>query len=100
MTEHPMDRIPVRNLRFAVAGTADERILWSHSSPEFAMFINALGVHVPYFERFLIKVMRAYRDELDDEQLYNDVQAIIGQEAHHAFNFVKWTGRMRQRYPA
>ena len=61
---------------------------------------SAFGVHVPWFERFLVKVMRAYRDEIDDEGLRADVQAIIGQEAHHAFNFRRWTQRMNAAYPA
>ena len=96
---HPMDDFPVRPLRFDVQGVEDQDLVWSKSSPEFAMFINALGVHVPYFERFLVRVMRAYRDELKDETLKRDVQRIIGQEAHHAFNFVAWNQRLAQCYP-
>ena len=63
------------------------------------MFINALGIHVPHFERFLVKTMRAYRREVKDEKLLGEVQALIGQEAHHAFNFVKWTAKMAEKYP-
>ena len=93
---HPMDDIPIRPLKFDPAATDP---VWSKSSPEFAMFINALGVDVPHFERFLVRVMRAYRDDIDDPKLLQDVQAIIGQESHHAFNFTKWTQRLSQRYP-
>lgn len=99
-TQHPMDDFPVRQLRFSFDDVANHNPVWSESSPEFAMFINALGVHVPHFERFLVKVMREYRDELDDEALKQDIQRIIGQEAHHAFNFIKWTAHMAKRYPA
>jgi hypothetical protein len=63
------------------------------------MFINALGVHVPHFERFLVKVMRHYRDELNDPQLLAEVKAIIGQESHHAFNFIGWNKAMEEHYP-
>lgn len=97
--EHPMDDIPVRQLRFKVDALSDDALVWSRSSPEFSMFINALGVHVPYFERFLVSVMRAYREEISDPALLTDVQAIIGQEAHHAFNFVKLNQRLAQKYP-
>ena len=96
---HPMDDFPVRGLRFDVSELPDEALVWSKSSPDFSMFINALGVHVPYFERFLVAVMRAYRDELDDAELKSDVQAIIGQEAHHAFNFAKLNQRLAKTYP-
>lgn len=99
MSAHPMDEIPVRNLRFDVMDLGDDELVWSRSCPEFAMFINALGVHVPYFERFLIAVMRAHRDEIEDQELRGEIQAIIGQEAHHAFNFSKLNQRLAQKYP-
>jgi predicted metal-dependent hydrolase len=92
-----MDQIPVRQLRFDFEAPPDP--VWSRSSPDFAIFINALGIHVPHFERFLVAVMRQWRDELNDDQLKADVQAIIGQESHHAFNFLKWTEAMSSRYP-
>jgi predicted metal-dependent hydrolase len=94
---HPMDEFPVRQLRFQFN---DTHPVWSRSCPEFSMFINALGVHVPHFERFLVSTMREYRDELASESLKQDVKNIIGQEAHHAFNFVKWTEHLARRYPA
>jgi predicted metal-dependent hydrolase len=94
-----MDEIPVRQLRFKFDDVEGHDPVWSRSSPDFAIFINALGLHVPHFERFLVKVMRAYRDELRDEALLKDVQAIIGQESHHAFNFLSWTKELNKRYP-
>tara|TARA_R110002072_G_scaffold64_1_gene296 strand:- start:2477 stop:3373 length:897 start_codon:yes stop_codon:yes gene_type:complete len=96
---HPMDEIPVRQLRFNFDDVTNHNPVWSRSSPEFAMFINALGVHVPHFERFLVKVMREYRDELNNPKLTEDVKNIIGQEAHHAFNFLKWNVHLGKRYP-
>ncbi len=96
---HPMDKIDVRQLRFSFDDVSEHNPLWSRSCPEFSMFINALGVHVPYFERFLVKVMREYRDGIEDEKLQEDIKNIIGQEAHHAFNFVKWNQYLGERYP-
>ncbi|MFN3239130.1 MAG: metal-dependent hydrolase [Pseudomonadales bacterium] len=99
VTPHPMDEIPVRQLRFKFDDVNNHHPVWSNSCPEFAMFINALGVHVPYFERFLVKVMREYRGEVADPKLQEDIKNIIGQEAHHAFNFVKWNEYLVARYP-
>lgn len=96
---HPMDDIPVRPLRFDFSSVDAADVLWSQSSPWFAMFINALGIDVPHFERFLVRVMREHRDELEDPALLKDVGAIIGQEAHHAFNFKRWTQRLVEKYP-
>ena len=93
-----MDEIPVHQLRFEFGAIEGRNPVWSHSNPDFAMFINALGVHVPHFERFLVRVMRAYRDGLLDRQLLDDVQAIIGQESHHASNFINWTQALAAKY--
>ena len=124
---HPMDQIPVRQMKFcftdftptepgatamAAAGAglpvaATATPVWSRTNPNFAIFINALGIHVPHFERFLVKVMRTYRDELptilpadlNQAQLRHEVQAIIGQEAHHAYNFLGWNKVLGEHYP-
>ena len=65
MFAHPMDQIPVRQLRFNFDDIKGHDPVWSQTNPNFSIFINALGLHVPHFERFLVVVMRAYRDELD-----------------------------------
>jgi len=96
---HPMDNFPVRQLRFDFDTVENHDPVWSRSNPDFAIFINALGVHVPHFERFLVKVMRQYRGALSEPKLIDDIQRIIGQEAHHAFNFVNWTNTLAKRYP-
>ena len=99
MAGHPMDAIEVRQLRFETGALEGAETVWSRSCPDFSMFINALGVHVPHFERFLVSVMREYRGGLQDERLLADVQAIIGQEAQHAFNFLNWTAVLGRKYP-
>ena len=102
MATHPMDDFPVRRLRFELDADGSEESLsplWSRSCPDFSMFINALGIHVPYFERFLVEVMRKYRGELTDPKLEKDVHGLIGQEAFHAFNFVARTKSMARHYP-
>jgi len=102
MAAHPMDEIPVRRLKFKLDEDSPEDCphpVWSRTHPDFSMFINSLGIHVPYFERFLVEVMRKYRGELTDPKLIEDVHAIMGQEAFHAFNFVGWNQAMARRYP-
>jgi len=98
MSPHPMDSIPIRKLRFDFDNIEGHDPVWSQSNPDFSIFINALGVHVPHFERFLVRTMREYRDEINHDKLINDVKAIIGQESHHAFNFERWTSEMDKRY--
>ena len=69
MSDHPMDNIADRGLRFDFDALTAGDFVWSQSCPEFSIFINALGIHVPYFEKFLVQTMRTYRDELDDTKL-------------------------------
>lgn len=99
MPKHPMDAIEVRPLRFDFDKISNSDPVWSQSCPDFSIFINALGIHVPHFEQFLVQVMRRYRPDLDDTALLQDVKSIIGQESHHAFNFIKWTEQLSDHYP-
>jgi predicted metal-dependent hydrolase len=96
---HPMDEIPVRPLQFDLNKISFNDPLWSRTKPEFSMFINALGVHVPYFERYLVKALSSAKKLIKDEALLRDVSAIIGQEGHHAKNFISVNRWLSKRYP-
>lgn len=97
--EHPMDNIPVRPLDFEAHKLDTDAVMWSQSCPEFAIFLNAFSVHVPYFERYLIRSMSVAKKHVKDERLLKDMSAIIGQEAHHAKNFIEFNRKMAARYP-
>ena len=99
ISAHPMDHIVVRPLQFEVASLPVDDVVWSRTCPEFSVFINALGLHVPHFERYLIRAMRKAKEQITDPQLLKDVSAIIGQEAHHAKNFLQFNEAMARRYP-
>ena len=55
-----MDSIKVRQLRFDFEQLDRSDPVWSRSCPDFSIFINAMGIHVPHFEHFLVYVMRQY----------------------------------------
>lgn len=96
--EHPMDDIPVRPLDFESKNLETDAVLWSQSCPEASIFLNAFSVHVPYFERYLIRAMTVSKKHVKDEALLKDISAIIGQEAHHAKNFIEFNRIMARRY--
>lgn len=98
VSEHPMDNFPVRALEFDFDNIRFGDPVWSRSSADFSIFINALGVHVPYFERYLVKAMSMAKKKINDPDLLRDVGAIIGQEAHHAKNFIAFNKWMTKRY--
>lgn len=98
-SEHPMDAFPVRPLQFDFDSLQPSDVVWSKTCPEFAVFFNALALHVPYFERYLIRTMSAARPQVHDERLKRDMVSISGQEAFHAQNFVRINQLLAKRYP-
>lgn len=98
-TPHPMDNIVVRPLRFNYDNIEAHNPVWSRTDPLFSIYINALGVHIPYFERYLMAAFRKVRPEIKDPKLLKEVSAIIGQEAHHAKNFVDYNKFLMEHYP-
>ena len=96
---HPMDDFPVRALDFDVSHVAPEDCAWSKSSPYFSVFINALGLHVPYFERYLIHTINTVKHNVADNKLRRDMVALAGQEGHHSRNFIAFNALMAKRYP-
>lgn len=99
LSSHPMDAFPVRPLRFAIETDGDRQVVWSRTCPEFSVFLNALAMHVPHFERYLVRTMRRALEQVDDEALRRDMRAIIGQEANHALNLHRFNEALVHRYP-
>ncbi|MDB5988569.1 MAG: metal-dependent hydrolase [Nevskia sp.] len=99
LAQHPMDNFPVRPLQFDLSSVGKRDLVWSRTCPEFAVFMNALGLHVPHFERYLIHALRQAKEQVQNPQLRRDIAAIIGQEAHHAKNFLQVNQALATRYP-
>lgn len=98
-SEHPMDDFPVRPLTFEMHKIGDKNLVWSRTCPEFSVFLNALGLHIPHFERYLIHALRRAKEQVNDDKLRRDISAIIGQEAHHAKNFLLLNHALAGKYP-
>jgi len=96
---NPMDNIHVRPLRFDFSHIQAQDPVWSRTHPLFSIYINALGVHIPYFERYLMMAFRSVREEIQDPHLKKDTTSIIGQEAHHGRNFIEFNKFLAKRYP-
>lgn len=94
-----MDNIQVRPLSFDVDNVQGKDPVWSRTHPLFSIYINALAIHVPYFERYLVKGLRAAQSKVQNERLEQDISRIIGQEAHHAKNFIAINRFLARRYP-
>lgn len=100
LAKHPMDDFPVRPLRFPLGPDQHVEVVWSRTKPEFSVFLNALAMHVPHFERYLVATLRIAREQITtDERLRLHVTRIIGQEANHARNLLAFNDALRNRYP-
>lgn len=51
--------------------------------PIFTNFLNTFSTVLPIGERFFIRSVRHYRDQIDDPELKKAITAFIGQEAMH-----------------
>jgi len=97
-SNHPMDNIPVRPLKFDFKASSTDAI-WSQSSTLFSIFANAFTLHVPYFERYLVRAMGKSKSKISNKELVKTVEALIGQEAHHANAFIGFNEVLKRRYP-
>jgi len=94
----PMAHIEVRRLDFDFSDLAPSQVLWSRTSPIFSVFANALNLHVPFFEKYLIVAMAQAKEKISSPKLREEVNAIIGQEAQHANAFLGFNQLLKRRY--
>ena len=99
LDNHPMSNIEVRRLQFRFYHLTPEKVVWSKSSPIFSIFANAMNLHVPFFEQYLIKSMVEAKSRTKDKNLLNDIDKIIGQEGQHAYSFMAFNALLKKRYP-
>ena len=59
-------------------------------------FWNALSIMTPATERVLIRIARSLRDEVSDERIRIDIDALIAQEALHTREHRRLNGRLNE----
>jgi predicted metal-dependent hydrolase len=69
-----------RNIRFDFSETP---AVHQRANPYLSHFWNALSVMAPSTERILMRVAREVRDDIRDERLLEDLNALVTQEALH-----------------
>lgn len=76
----PVDIEIRRNIRFDFSASP---AVHQRDNPYLSHFWNALSVMAPSTERILMRVAREVRDEISDERLRKDLDALVAQEALH-----------------
>jgi len=57
---------------------------WFGGDPVMTHFLNALSLTFPDGERFFVDSVRAFRDQITDPELQQEISGFIGQEAMHS----------------
>ncbi len=81
--------IPVRAMGFAFADQVPR--FWFFGSPQITHISNALNSLFPAGERFFIRSVKYYVDQLDDDpELLARVRGFFGQEGRHGHEHERW----------
>lgn len=57
---------------------------WFGNDPVMTHFLNALSLTFPEGERFFVDAVRAFREQITDPELQQEISGFIGQEAMHS----------------
>ncbi|MFB5651964.1 metal-dependent hydrolase [Leptospira wolffii] len=72
----------VRKPKFPLEEIAKERG-FGKNIPFFTAFLSSLSVLFPEGERFFIRSVKAFQNDIEDQNLRNEIKAFAGQEAVH-----------------
>lgn len=71
---------------------------WHGNNVFRTAFFNALSMQFPLGEHHFIESLRAYRDQIEGDQLKAQVRAFIGQEGFHSREHQRYNDALVQRY--
>ncbi|KEF29920.1 hypothetical protein D777_03096 [Marinobacter nitratireducens] len=70
---------------------------WLDNSYTLSHMMNALSVLFPQGEQFFVDSVRAYRDQIKDPKLKEEVRGFIGQEAMHSLEHIAMNQHVRDQ---
>lgn len=70
-----------RDINFRIGGSAAPR--WCDNDEIKTAFFDAFSLFLPEGERFFIRSVHHYLDEIKDDRLLNDIKGFSAQEAYH-----------------
>ncbi len=79
MSKSPRPKI--RNPQFDLRQVPED---WAAGRPVLTHFLNAFHVIIPDGERFFVRTLKGFLNQIEDPQLRQDIRAFAGQEGMHA----------------
>lgn len=86
--------VPREKLEFGLED-ADIPLYWFGGDPFKTRFFDAMSTMFPEGERYFITNVRAWRDQIEDPQLLEDVRCFIRQEAQHGMVHTLYNQRLQ-----
>ncbi len=77
-----MTTLQVRRVRFDFDG--DVPFAWHRENPEFALSMNATGIIIVGFEKYIVNAVRQAMPLMSDSAIIEEADAFLRQEAQHA----------------
>ncbi len=70
---------------------------WVDNSYTISHIMNALSVLFPQGEQFFVDSVRAFRDQISDPKLKEEIRGFIGQEAMHSLEHIAMNQHVRDQ---
>ena len=94
---HTPDNVSIKPQRMGFEFGEQVPRYWVDNNYLISHTMNALSVLFPEGEQFFVDSVRAFRDQIQDKKLKEDVRGFIGQEAMHSLEHIAtWQAGMYQ----
>lgn len=91
-----MMQLRVRKMDFGFKDAGVPR-WWFHGNPAITHFANGLNLLFPPGERFFIRSVKHYLDDIEDPELRKRVKAFFGQEGRHGHEHERFNDILRRQ---
>ena len=88
-------KVAQRDISFALDQA--DMLSWHANGVHTSLFFNAMSPFFPEGERFFIRSVRRYADQIQEPNLARDVQGFIGQEAMHGREHQHYNQRLQEQ---
>ncbi len=94
---HTPDNVAIKPQRMGFEFGKEVPRYWLDNNYLISHTMNALSVLFPEGEQFFVDSVRAFRDQINDPKLKEDVRGFIGQEAMHSLEHIAMNQHVRDQ---
>lgn len=94
---HTPDNVSIKPQRMGFEFGEQVPRYWFYNNALASQTMNALSVLFPEGEQFFVDSVRAFRDQIQDKKLKDEVRGFIGQEAMHSLEHIAMNQHVRDQ---